>query len=136
MADYVIGLLEDILGEPAEREKRFAWAAGDPSPRSGRSTLLPFDAVWESRALIVEVNEDQHRQPVEFWDKPKITTVSGVPRGEQRAIYDGRKRATARAQGFTVIEVAWERRPPPERRDREGDRQRLCALLDEAGISP
>jgi hypothetical protein len=51
--DYVIGLLEEILGEPATRERRFAWAAGDPGPGTDRSALLPFDAVWESRRLIV-----------------------------------------------------------------------------------
>ena len=135
IADYVIGLLEETLGGPATREKRFAWAVGDPSPRTGRSALLPFDAVWESRRLIVEVDEDQHRRPVNFWDKPHIVTVSGVSRGRQRAVYDARKRAAARAHGFTVVEVPWERRPPPGRRNREADRRRLARLLSQAGVS-
>jgi hypothetical protein len=135
-ADYVIGLIEEILREPAEREKRFVWAAGDPSPRTGRSALLPFDAFWESRRLIVEVDEDQHRQPVEFWDKPDVVTVSGVSRGRQRAIYDARKRAAARAQGFTVVEIPWERRPLADHRNADADRQDLKRLLEQAGLSP
>ena len=136
IADYVIGHLEETLGERARREKRFTWAVGDPSPRTGRSALLPCDAVWGSRRLIVEVDEDQHRRPVEFWDKPDIITVSGVSRGRQRAIDDARKRAAARTHGFTVVEIPWERRPPPDRRNPEADRQRLARLLDQAGVTP
>lgn len=134
VADYVIDLLEEILGEKAEREKRFPWAVGDLSERTGRRAQLPFDAVWVSRRLIVEVDEDQHRRPVAFWDKPEVMTVSGVPRREQRAIYDRRKRAAARERGFTVIEVPWERHPPPGRRDGHEDRQRLVRLLEETGV--
>jgi hypothetical protein len=135
VADYVIELLEEILGEPAEREKRFSWAVGDLSPKTGRQVELPFDAVWISRRLVIEVDEDQHRRAVAFWDKPDVTTVSGVPRGQQRAIYDRRKRMAAREQGFTVIEIAWERRPPPSARIRENDQRRLEELLAEAGVT-
>ncbi|MGI9090469.1 MAG: hypothetical protein ACR2GG_05105 [Gemmatimonadaceae bacterium] len=134
IADYVIQLLEELLGEPAAREQRFLWAAGDPSPSTGRSVHLPFDAFWASRRLIVEIDEDQHRRSVEFWDKPDIKTVSGVSRGMQRAIYDQRKRTAAREQGFVVVEIAWERSPPPERRDRDADRRHLRALLEAAGV--
>lgn len=132
--NYVIGILEEILGEPAKREQRFAWAVGDPSLKTGRSVRLPFDAVWESHSRIVEVDEDQHHRAVEFFDKPDIPTVSGVPRGEQRALYDRRKRAAAREQGYTVIEIAWERRPPPERRNRDADRRALAEVLRAAGV--
>jgi hypothetical protein len=133
-ADYVIDLLDEILGETAEREKRFPWAMGDPSAKTGRRVQLPFDAVWVDRRLIVEVDEDQHRRRVPFWDKPDVPTVSGVPRGEQRAIYDRRKRDEARARGFTVVGIPWERRPPFGQRDRDVDRQRLEGLLQQAGV--
>ena len=96
---------------------------------------LPFDAYWASRRLIVEVDEDQHWRPVVFWDKPDMMTVSGVSRGQQRAIYDARKRAAARRANLRVVEIAWERRPPPERRDRDVDRSRLAQLLRQAGIT-
>jgi hypothetical protein len=135
VADYVIELLEEILGEAAEREKRFPWATGDPSSRTGRSAQLPFDAVWMSRQLIVEVDEDQHRRAVKFWDKPGVPTVSGVSRGRQRTIYDRRKRRAARAHGFTIVEIPWERCPPLDARDREMDRRRLALALQQAGVS-
>ncbi len=124
-----------MLDEHAEREKRFEWAVGDPSPRTGRRVQLPFDAVWSTRRLIIEVDEDQHRRPAAFWDKPNVATLSGVHRGQQRAIYDRRKRTAAREQGFTVIEIPWERRPPPGSRDRESDRRYLEELLRKAGVS-
>jgi len=134
VANYVIDLLADILGEEPQREVEYPWALGDLSKKTGRRRQLPFDAVWESRRLIVEVDEDQHRRPVKFWDKPDVITVSGVDRGEQRRIYDLRKRAAAREQGYRVVEIEWERRPPPDRRDRDADRRRLRELLSESGV--
>jgi hypothetical protein len=114
-------------------EKRFPWALGDVSPRTGRAAQLPFDAVWESRELIVEIDEDQHRNPVSFFDKPTVLTVSGIHRGEQRRLYDSRKRNAARAAGYTVVEIPWPRTPPPGSRDRHADRQNLRDILREAG---
>jgi hypothetical protein len=70
IASYVIGLVAELLGEEPEREKTYPWARGDVSAKTGRARQLPFDAVWEARRLIVEVDEDQHRRPVKFWDKP------------------------------------------------------------------
>lgn len=134
MASYVIDVLEDILGEPAERERSFPWALGDLSRKTGKRSPLPFDAVWLSRGLIIEVDENQHREPVRFWDKPDVLTVSGVSRGEQRAIYAARKRAAARAAGFIVVAIPWERRPLPGRRDVDADRQRLGGILREVSV--
>jgi very-short-patch-repair endonuclease len=134
VADYVIDLLDEIVGEPCQRERRFPWALGDVSEKTNRRVELPFDAVWESRRLIVEVDEDQHRRSVTFWDKPSVETVSGVSRGKQRAIYDHRKRAAARQAGFTVVEIPWDRRPVPERRDVAADRRALIRLLRAAGV--
>lgn len=61
IASYVIDLLTELLGEPPECEKRYAWAFGDVSTNTGRAVQLPFDAVWESRRVIIEIDEDQHR---------------------------------------------------------------------------
>ena len=134
VATYVITLLAEILEEEPEREKRFDWAVGDPSPKTGRSVRLPFDAVWESRALIIEVDEDQHRRATPFFDKPERITVSGVHRGEQRALYDGRKRAAAQANGYRVVEIPWDRLPHPNRRDRAADTLMLVDLLRREGV--
>ena len=125
-ATYVIGLLEQLLG-PTEREKRFPWALGDPSPITGRAARLPFDAVWESRRLIVEVDEDQHREATGLFDKPHRLTVSGVHRGHQRKLYDDRKRAAAVANGYLVVSVAWSRKQRPSASDLDHVRQILLA---------
>jgi hypothetical protein len=85
------------------------WATS--APRPARAARLPFDAAWEGHGLIVEIDEDQHRRSVAFWDKHDVLTVSGVARGEQRLIYDRRKRSAARDAGYTVLELAWDRRP-------------------------
>jgi hypothetical protein len=127
---YVVGLLEQLLG-PAERSKRFGWALGDVSAKTGRAVCLPFDAVWEARRLIVEVDEEQHREATAFFDKPARLTVSGVHRGEQRRRYDERKRAAARTEGYLVIALAWSRR---RRQDAPVDRELLLARLRAEGL--
>jgi hypothetical protein len=129
IANYVLGLVTAVLGDEPEREKTYPWALGDVSSKTGLARRLPFDAVWEDRRLIVEVDEDQHRRPVPFWDKPHVMTVSGVHRGEQRRLYDARKRAAARAHGYVVVEISWERRPAPERRDRAADLRAIRSQL-------
>ena len=125
-ADYVIKLVEEIIGEKAAREQRFPWAQGDPSTRTRRAAMLPFDAVWESRKLIVEIDEDQHREATPHFDKPDRLTVSGVHRGHQRRIYDERRRAAAVREGYTLVALAWPRR---RRRDPGGDRQEVRRAL-------
>jgi hypothetical protein len=126
---YVIGLLEDLLG-PKDAIDRFDWALGDLSPRTGRAVRLPFDAVWVTRRLIVEVDEEQHQKATPIFDKPDVLTVSGVHRGIQRQIYDERKRQAARAQGYTVVEITWPRRRKPD----PADIVELRSLLREAGL--
>ncbi|MDQ3363908.1 MAG: hypothetical protein M3680_00545 [Myxococcota bacterium] len=136
IANYVLDLVETMLG-PAEREKRFEWALGDVSSSTGRAAMLPFDAVWEDRMLIVEVDEDQHRESTPHFDKPGVMTVSGVDRGEQRKIYDARKRAAAADKGYLVVTLEWERsRPRQPNEDTAHIRQRLeQAGLDLKGLA-
>lgn len=130
----MIAILEEALGEPAEPQKRFPWALGDPDA-AGHSVQPPFDAVWEARRLIVEVDEDRHRVSYPFWDNPDRLAVSGVPRGQQRHIYDERKRSAARVRGYVVVEIPWERRPTPAQRNRLADTRKLQQLLAAAGIA-
>jgi hypothetical protein len=106
---YAVNLLEQLLG-PAEHGKRFEWATGDLSPKTGRAERLPFDAVWEDRKLIVEVDEEQHHEATPLFDKPHRLTVNGVHRGEQRRIYDERKRAAAIAHRYRLVAIRWSRR--------------------------
>ena len=97
---YVTELLVELLG-PAEIEKRFDWCRGDTRDPAVLGVRLPYDAAWEARKLIVEVDERQHGEAVAFFDKPGRMTVSGVHRGEQRQLYDERKVRLAREQGYT-----------------------------------
>ncbi len=123
---YVVALLERLLG-PVERGKRYDWARGDASPKTGRRMMLPFDAVWEVRSLIIEIDEDQHREATPIFDKPDRLTVSGVHRGEQRRVYDARKRSEARLRGYQVVAIEWSRRRRPQPTDLEELRARLIA---------
>jgi very-short-patch-repair endonuclease len=117
---YVTDLLEQLLG-PCEKEKRFDWARGDSRTPSGKGVPLPFDAVWESRRLIVEIDERQHDESVDFFDKPSVMTVSGVSRGEQRRLYDERKVRLAGEHGYAVVRI-------PTRRLSRGFRDRASDL--------
>jgi hypothetical protein len=101
---YVVGLLEEILGEPAMRGHRFDWLRGDPTAR-GRGVPLPVDAYWPTHKLVVEVYERQHDEPMPHFDKVDRVTVSGVHRGEQRRIYDQRRRDLLPAHGLKLLIV-------------------------------
>jgi len=47
----------------------------------------------------------QHSEAVPFFDKPDRLTVSGVSRGEQRALYDELRRNLIPSQGLRLVIV-------------------------------
>ncbi|MGL5827697.1 MAG: hypothetical protein ACRCYU_23255 [Nocardioides sp.] len=102
---YVIDLCDEVLGKTALRQHRFAGLVGDPSPKTGRTAGLPVDAYWPTRDLVVEFYERQHSDAVPFFDKPDRLTVSGVSRGEQRALYDERRRQLVPQQGIRLVVI-------------------------------
>ena len=55
----------------------------------------------------MEYRELQHTEAVPFFDKPDKKTVSGVPRGEQRKLYDKRRREVLPEHGITLIEISY-----------------------------
>lgn len=101
---YVVGLCDRILGETALTQHRFDWLLGDPGT-SGRRAKLPVDAFWPGHRLVVEYRELQHDQPMAHFDKPDKLTVSGVHRGEQRALYDTRRDTEIPAQGLRLVVI-------------------------------
>jgi hypothetical protein len=105
---YVVDLCDEALGEAGLRQHRFPWLLGDPSPKTGRATALPVDAYWPSRSLVVEFYARQHTEAVAFFDKPDRITVSGVPRGEQRALYDERRRQLIPQHGLRLVVISVE----------------------------
>ena len=98
---YVIDLCDQLLGIPGSRQHRFPFLLGD----SGRK--LPVDVYYEPLNLVIEFNEQQHSKAVKHFDKPDKLTVSGVHRGEQRKIYDRRKRSVLPKHGIKVIDIPY-----------------------------
>lgn len=83
--EYVLSICDEILGEKGVRQHGFDWLRGDPG-KDGRRRMLVVDAYYPRHRLVVEYAERQHREPVAFFDKSDVLTVSGVHRGEQRRI--------------------------------------------------
>ncbi|MEW2570424.1 hypothetical protein [Streptomyces sp. NPDC047070] len=101
---YVVGLCDLVLGENALTQHTFDWLLGDPGT-GGRRARLPVDAYWPGHGLVVEYRELQHDRPVPHFDKPDRLTVSGVHRGEQRALYDARRNVEIPAHGLRLVVV-------------------------------
>ncbi|MFP8959331.1 hypothetical protein ACLIYP_01980 [Streptomyces nanhaiensis] len=129
---YVLDLCDDALGEQGSRQHRFDWLLGDPGV-SGRRARLPVDSYWASHRLVVEYREIQHDQPVPFFDKPDRLTVSGVHRGEQRALYDARRDTEVSAHGLRLVVIRPSQLDADSRgrlrRNRETDLETIRSLL-------
>ncbi|WP_314612596.1 hypothetical protein [Streptomyces stackebrandtii] len=52
---------------------------------------------------MIEYRELQHDQPRPHFDKPNRLTVSGVHRGEQRALYDARRDEQIPEHGLRLV---------------------------------
>ncbi|MFF5974041.1 hypothetical protein ACFY7C_21210 [Streptomyces sp. NPDC012769] len=125
---YVVGLCNQVLGESALTQHKFDWLLGDPAA-NGRRAKLPVDAYWPGHQLVVEYRELQHDQPMAHFDKPHRMTVSGVHRGEQRALYDARRDEEIPAHGLRLLVV----RPADLDADKRG-RLRRNAEADIAAL--
>lgn len=96
---YVVDLCDEIIGKKSSRQHKFDFLKGD----SGRK--LPVDAFYEDLNLVIEYRERQHSEAVSHFDKPHKITVSGVHRGEQRKIYDQRRRDLLPENGIKLFEI-------------------------------
>ncbi|MGW0632444.1 hypothetical protein [Streptomyces sp. NPDC002758] len=138
---YVLDLCDEVLGEQGLRQHRFEWLLGDAGS-AGRQTRLPVDACWPEHKLVVEYREMQHNKATPFFDKPGRLTVSGVERGEQRALYDARRDAEIPAHGLRLLvirpaDLGANSRGRLHRRDRAGDLEAVRGLLAAAqGAAP
>ena len=115
---YIIDLCDKVLGYEARRQRRFDFLKGDKAEKikeNGKSVIknvmkeagvrLPVDAYYEELNLVIEYHERQHFQPVGFFDNRM--TCSGVPRGEQREIYDNRRRKRLAENDICLIELSY-----------------------------
>lgn len=100
---YVLELCDDVLDTRSRRQATFDWLRGDPSPARARGTKLPVDGYWPTLRLVVEFQEEQHSAPSPFFDRRQ--TVSGVGRGEQRKLYDARKRQLVPEHGLRLVVI-------------------------------
>ena len=96
---YVIDLCDEVLGRKAERQKKFDFLKGD----KGHS--LPVDAYYKDLNLVIEYHERQHTEEVKFFDNKQ--TVSGVSRGEQRKIYDERRKEILPKHGTKLLIISF-----------------------------
>lgn len=92
---YVIDLCDQVIQQTAIRQHRFDFLKGD----SG--TKLPVDAYYPSLNLVVEYYERQHSESVPHFDKRM--TVSGISRGEQRKLYDERRKIELPKNGVKLV---------------------------------
>ncbi len=104
--DYVIDLCDKALNRTGSRQHKFAFLVGDPDA-NGTCRQLPVDSYYEPLSLVIEYRERQHTEQVKHFDKPDVMTVSGVHRGEQRRIYDQRRRDILPCHGITLIELSF-----------------------------
>jgi hypothetical protein len=99
--NYVIDLRDSILSLRASRQHKFPFLVGDCG-KNGRCRCLPVDAYYPDLKLVIEYRERQHSESIPFMDRRD--TVSGCPRGEQRKLYDQRRRDVLPLNEITLIE--------------------------------
>lgn len=100
---YVLDLCDEVIGTRGQRQATFPWLVGDVSPKTGQARRLPVDGYWPSLNLVVEFQEKQHTEVAPLFDRR--STVSGVPRGEQRRLYDQRKVEMLSRYGIRVVVI-------------------------------
>lgn len=105
---YILDLCDEVLGQKAERQKRFDFLKGDPHKDGITRTKLPVDAYYPAYRLVIEFKESPRVSNVENFDNPNVTTVSGVSRREQRHLYDQRKATDLPKHGIKLVEIAFD----------------------------
>jgi hypothetical protein len=105
---YVIDLCDTALQQKSERQKRFHFLLGDLHKDGVSKTRLPVDAYYKNLNLVIEYKESAHNSPIDTIEKEEVITVSGVSRGEQRKIYDERRRVELPLNGIKLIEIAYD----------------------------
>lgn len=104
---YVIDLCDEVLKQASSRQHKFDFLLGDLHKDGVSRSKLPVDAYYGDLNLVVEYMERQHTEAVNFFDKPDIKTVSGVSRGEQRKIYDQRRKDILPKHGIDLKIISY-----------------------------
>lgn len=104
---YIVELCDKVLGLNASRQHRFDFLRGDSKDQKKIGRKLSVDVYYKEKNLVVEYMERQHTESVKFFDKPERMTVSGVDRGEQRKIYDERRRQVLPENNIKLVEISY-----------------------------
>ncbi len=96
---YVVELCNEALGLKGQQQYKFPFLLGDSGSR------LPVDVYYQKLNLVVEYYERQHTESVRLFDRRM--TVSGVTRGEQRRIYDKRRRTVLPKHGIKLVIISY-----------------------------
>src|SRR5690606_22533297 len=100
---YILDLCDEFLGQRASRQHRFDFLLGNRTTK-GRQMRLAVDGYYPELRLVVEYHERQHFEAVVLFDKPD--TAIGMPRSEQRALYDQRRRDELPKHGIVLVELS------------------------------
>jgi hypothetical protein len=92
---YIIDLCDMVFKQKAARQHRFDFLLGDTGIK------LPVDAYYSNLNLVIEYYERQHSEAVPHFDKRM--TISGVSRGEQRRLYDERRKIELPKNGIDLV---------------------------------
>ena len=103
---YILNICDKVLRLISSRQHKFNFLLGDLNI-NGIAAKLPVDAFYEKLNLVIEYRERQHSESITFFDKPNRMTVSGVHRGEQRKIYDERRRIVLPKHNIKLIEISY-----------------------------
>ncbi len=103
---YIIELCNKILNCNASTQHKFDFLVGDPN-KNGKCRKLPVDAYYEKFQIVIEYHEKQHTENVKHFDKPDKLTISGVHRGEQRRIYDERRKEVLPKYGINILIISY-----------------------------
>jgi hypothetical protein len=103
---YVLDICDKVLELTSSRQHKFDFLLGDPNSK-GIAAKLPVDSFYKDLNLVIEYRERQHTESVNFFDKPNRMTVSGVHRGEQRKIYDERRRQVLPEHEINLVELSY-----------------------------
>lgn len=125
---YVVDLCNEALGLKGLQQYKFPFLLGDSGKR------LPVDVYYPKLNLVIEYYERQHTESVQLFDRKM--TVSGVSRGEQRRIYDERRRAVLPKHGIKLVIVNYSDFGLPKKLARNHDADLLVVkgLLCKNGI--
>lgn len=92
---YIINLCDSVLKLEGLRQHRFDFLRGDTGVK------LPVDVYYPELNLVIEYYERQHTEAVAHFDKRM--TASGMTRGEQRKLYDERRRVELPKNGVKLV---------------------------------